>query len=100
MYFGFGCEPPSLVGKLAMLAEDTELPPKALSTAVSTMLRPLSYFTICLIKSEEKAMQVLKSALRLGLDTALLMKEVTEAEERLVKDKSWFGETAGSGFVK
>lgn len=88
------------MGKLAVLAEVTELPPLALSTAVLTMLRALSYFTICLIESEEKAMQVVKSALRLGLDTAVLMKKVTEAADRLAKDKSWFGETAGSSFMR
>lgn len=71
--------------------------------AVLTMLRALSYFTICRIESEQKlgkAKQVLKSALRLGDDTAVLMKEYTKAEGRLANDKSWFGETMAFGLMR
>ena len=93
-FFGLGSE---------STLEDMQSPPQSPGVAVLTMLRALSYFTICLVESEEKlgkAKQVLKSALRLGVDTALLMKEYTKAEDRLAIDKSWFGETIAFGLMR
>ena len=73
-------------------------PLEAPPLAASTMVRALYYYTMELVKSQERVQeskQILKSALRTGRDTAPLAKDFATAEHFFAKDKEWFGEAAG-----
>lgn len=64
------------------------------------MVRALYHYTLLLRRSEERllgAKKFLKSALGTGLDTALLVKNVSTAEHVFAQDKACFGEAATSG---
>ena len=90
-YFGLGSE-----GGSALLADDVGVPLQPPALAASTMLLALSHFTLCLVRSEEhlgEAKRMFKSALRLGLDTAVLTKQFARADDLFARDKQWFGET-------